>query len=222
MHKMREILYSHNHSVIKNIEITCIGTDTLPLSELIPYNARLKDRREKDIASLARKIITKGFSFPIFVWRHPETHQNLILDGNGRYLALQWLEKQKYKIPTAIPVISIYAVDEIQARKKVLELNNLNGKISEDAFLTFAKGLQIDLSDYTIPCLDISLLQSIQSERIGFFPPDTPDQLEMSTKVDKPQKAEKPAKTIPTVGGTGNQQTQATCPHCGTIHEIIY
>ena len=207
---------------MKTIEITCIGTDTLTLSALTPYNARLKDRREKDIASLARKIIAKGFSFPIFVWEHPETHQNLILDGNGRYLALQWLIKRKYAIPADIPIIRILAVDEIQARKKVLELNNLNGKISEDAFITFAKNLQIDFSDYLIPCLDTSLLQSISSERIGFFPPDSSDELPTAKNITSPPKNEKNSKLLSTVGGSGTQQTQAKCPYCGEVHDISY
>ncbi len=209
------------------IEITCFGTDSIPLSDLTPYNTRLKDRREKDIASLARKIIAKGFSFPIFVWDHPETRQNLILDGNGRYLALQWLERQKHKLPESIPVIRIFAENETQARKKVLELNNLNGKISQDAFLEFAKGLQVDFSDYTIPCLDTSLLQSIQSERIGFFPPDTPDLESQQTSTPKQKsgklgKSDKKIASIPTVGGSGDLHTQAKCPHCGCVHEITY
>lgn len=207
----------------KTIQVKCIGTESISLEKLTPYNVRLKDRRDKDIASLARKIIDKGFSFPLFVWQRPDTNQNLILDGNGRYLALQWLQKKKYTIPAAIPVIRIEAADELQARKKVLEINNLNGKFSQDALLLFVEGLQIDMSDYTIPNIDYEILKAIQPKQVGFFPPVTSgEEGESPESQGKSVKVEKPAKVVPTIGGTGEWKTTAVCPHCGKIHDIFY
>jgi len=225
----------------KEIKITCTGTTTLPMSVLTPYNLRLKDRRAKDIQSLARKIIDKGFSFPIFVWHRPETSQNLIIDGNGRYLALQWLEKKQYTIPSAIPVVRIFADDEKQARKKVLEISNLNSRFSQDAFILFAEGLEIDFSDYTIPNLDTELLKSIQATRVGFFPPteavadvEAPQIVESSKNTESVPPSEGKGTTkalenpmtlqnsIPAVGGAGDRRTLVKCPHCGKEDEILY
>jgi len=206
----------------KQIQVACIGTASLPLESLTPYNMHIKERKESDTAALARKIIRKGFSFPMFIWWRPDTQQNLILDGNGRYLALQWLQKKKYVIPSSIPVIRVEAEDDMQARKKVLELCNWNGKIEQNALRLFVENLHIDVSEYVIPYTDNDMLQAIQSDRVGFFPPDAKGENKPSQVREPSAKSDKPEKPVPTVGGTGERQTTAKCPYCGKDHAVSY
>jgi len=142
----------------KKIEIKCTVSDYLPLDELTPFQGRFKQRTEKDIKLLVKKIETHGFFAPFFVWQKDGT--NLILDGHGRYLALDYMRSQGYELPS-LPVILIEADDEKQARMKVLEINNVNGTFSKESVLEFSNMLAMDYQDLHLPGVDFSDVQNM-------------------------------------------------------------
>ncbi len=137
----------------KEIRIVCTAADFMDLDELTPFQGRFKLRTEKDIKILAGYILEQGFSCPFFVWAHNDV--NLILDGHGRYLALDHLRHEGYKLPK-LPVVLVEAEDEKQARLKVLELNNVNGDFSKEVFLDYARELSLDYANLHIAGLDLS------------------------------------------------------------------
>ena len=143
---------------MKTIEIKCQTADYLSLDDIVPFQGRFKQRTERDIKTLVGYILQHGFSFPFFIWQNNGT--NLILDGHGRYLALDYMRSQGYEIPV-LPVVLIEADNEKEARLKVLELNNMNGEFSKESLMEFAKELMLDYSDLHIVGLDFSDVQSI-------------------------------------------------------------
>ena len=137
----------------KVIKVVCSTADYLDLDEIVPFQGRFKLRTQKDIEVLAGYILEQGFSCPFFIWKRGE--DNLILDGHGRYLALEHLKSKGYEIPK-LPVVMVEAADEAQARLKVLELNNVNGTFSKEVLLDYARELTIDYSNLHIQGLDFS------------------------------------------------------------------
>ena len=135
------------------IRIACKTSDYLDLDQLVPFQGRFKVRAQKDIEVLAGYILDQCFSCPFFVWDKAGTY--LILDGHGRYLALDYLRNKGYTIPK-LPVVIIDAKDENDARLKVLELNNINGEFSKEVLLDYARELSLDFSNLHISGLDFS------------------------------------------------------------------
>jgi hypothetical protein len=138
----------------KSIKIRCESADALPLDELTPYHSRLKSRDDKDIETLAGYITQYGFSMPFFVWRRDD--DNLILDGNGRYIALNHLRKNGYTLPESFPVVYVNCRDEVDAQRKILELNNQNGVLNRDALLNYTAGLRLNYKNLRIAGMDVS------------------------------------------------------------------
>lgn len=141
----------------KTIKIACQTADYLDYEQLMPFQGRFKLRVQKDIETLAGYILEQGFSCPFFVWDHDGEY--LILDGHGRYLALDYLKEKGYSLPK-LPVVIVDAKDEKDARLKVLELNNVNGQFSKEVLLDYAKELTLDYSNLHIAGLDFSDVQN--------------------------------------------------------------
>ena len=141
----------------KTIEIKCQTADSLELDALTPFQGRFKSRTERDIKVLVGYILEQGFSVPFFVWKSGDV--NLILDGHGRYLALDYLRSQGYELPK-LPVVFIEADNEQQARLKVLEINNMNGEFSKEALLEYARELTVDFGSMHLCGIDLSDVQS--------------------------------------------------------------
>lgn len=173
----------------KYITISCSSPDLLPLSELAPFNERFKARNSSDIKKLANCIVENGFHCPFFVWKNDG--KNRILDGNGRYLALNYLQDKGYTIPD-LPIVFIHAENEREARHKVLELNNVNGEFSLEQFLDYSKELNIEYSQIHIPGLVFS--ESCNQE--------TPKN-DKSPKCDQKSKSDTSSVRV------------TVCPHCG-------
>lgn len=188
----------------KEIRIACKTADYLDFSELIPFQGRFKLRVDKDIEVLANYIIEQGFTCPFFVWDNDGEYK--ILDGHGRYLAIDYLKRKGYAIPK-LPVVIVDAQNEQDARLKVLELNNMNGQFSKEVLLEYAKELTIDYSDLHIAGLDFS-------DVMGDFKP-TLDETDSTNKVTEEEikKAEEQlADYRPPVDKT--KYKEVTCPKC--------
>ena len=151
----------------KTIYIQCTAKTYVPLSQFRMMPHHLKDRKRKQVEKLAKLIIEHGFLFPIFVWPHSgDSSLCTILDGHGRYNALKLLEKQGYAIPD-IPVVLVHAENERQAKKKLLEVGNLNGQFNFEEFEKFTADLKLDLTDLFVPNIT-DQIQSVLDEA-GFF-----------------------------------------------------
>lgn len=191
----------------KQLTIACHTHDTLELSELTPFQNRLKNRSSRQIKQLADTIVEHGFTCPLFVWQ--SEGENKIIDGNSRYLALQNLATSGFVIP-AIPVVLIDAVDEQEAKRKVLEVHNLNGVITKDALIEYGKGLDIDYTAITIPGCDMQL----DLPNFNDVANNTVSQVSTSTDIQG---------TAPTItSGTPPATIYRTvmCPHCDTSMQI--
>ena len=165
----------------KTIYIQCSAKSYVTLENFRMMPQNLKDRKRENIERLADLIIKHGFLFPLFVWRPPYTNENVIIDGRGRYSALKLLEKKGYTIPD-IPVVVIHAKTEEEAKKKLLEVGNMNGMIDFDQFEAFTKGLELDLANLYVPNVS-DVLNSL--EEVGFFPGAVPPGMCICPKCNK-------------------------------------
>lgn len=168
----------------KTITITCKTADSLTLDQFVSFHGQLKTREQEHIKALADSILKHGFAYPLFVWNN--AGENFVLDGHGRILALTYLRATGYEIPP-IPIVYIKARDITEARQKVLELNNLNGRIDKEAFVKYAQALNMDFSYIRVSGLDLS---------------DVLDQLNSF------------AEDAGAVGAVGKT---CTCPYCGEV-----
>ncbi len=123
------------------IKISCQAADTLPLDAIEEFQGNLKKRSKKDIDKIIRSIVEYGFSFPFFVWQG-EGH-NYCLDGHGRILALAEMRRRGTDLPM-FPVSYIDAVDEVEAKQKLLRLNSQYGQMTLDSVMEFADGMELN------------------------------------------------------------------------------
>ncbi|SEP80833.1 ParB-like nuclease domain-containing protein [Treponema bryantii] len=129
------------------IAITCSTGDFLDLHQLTKFQGKLKFRDEQDVDKVKKSIIKYGFSFPFFVWKNK--NWNYILDGHGRELALNELEKEGYEIPP-LPVVYITAENDNDAKEKLLRINSRFGDITNNSFVQFSKGMNFDFKSIDI------------------------------------------------------------------------
>jgi hypothetical protein len=141
-----------------HIKITCQTNDALPLSNIETFQHGLKKRNQKQIDHIISSILQNGFSFPFFIWKHNGNCN--CLDGHGRILALMDLERRGYVIPD-LPIVYIEADNEKEARRKLIEINNINGTFSKQGLLDFIKDLDIDYSELNIPGVELKDIESM-------------------------------------------------------------
>jgi DNA modification methylase len=132
----------------KTINIQCKGADLLPLDAIEDFQGNLKRRNKSDIDKIIKSIERYGFSFPFFVW-NGDGH-NRCLDGHGRIQALAEMRRQGVSLPL-FPVAYIEAVDEAEAKQKLLRLNSQYGQMTMDSVLEFADGVEVEWSELSLP-----------------------------------------------------------------------
>ncbi len=130
-----------------HIDITCRGADVLPLDLIEEFQGTLKKRTKRDIERIIKSILTYGFSFPFFVW--PYNGRNYCLDGHGRIQALREMSNQGIPLPS-FPVAYIDAVDEQEAKQKLLRLNSQYGQMTLESVMEFAAGLEVEWDDLSL------------------------------------------------------------------------
>jgi len=134
-------------SSLGKIRITCRADFLLPLSEIVEFQGELKKRTSQDIKNIKDKILEVGFSFPFFIWQYEGIYY--CLDGHGRIQALIELREEGYELPEAFPVVFIEAVDEKEAKEKLLQGLSSYGMITTEGLAEFTDGLSLDLSTLT-------------------------------------------------------------------------
>lgn len=130
------------------IEIKCRGADTLPLDAIEDFQGGLKNRTGDDIAKIIKSIETYGFSFPFFVWNG--SGHNYCIDGHGRIQALSEMRKRGEDLPL-FPVVYIDAVDEEEAKNKLLRLNSQYGQMTVDSVMEFAGDISVEWGELKLP-----------------------------------------------------------------------
>ena len=147
-----------------SIEINCTGSDTIQLHELTEFQGELKERSAGDIEKIIKSIKKHGFSFPFFVWKNGG--KNNVIDGHGRFKALQQMAAAGEEIP-ALPCVYISAKNEAEAKEKLLKLNSQYGHMTADSVAAFLGDIQIDLNDLALPdgVLDLAKIDKENIEK---------------------------------------------------------
>lgn len=118
------------------VPINCESEKTAKLTELVPFQGKLKRRTDAELTSLARSLTQEGLMAPFFVWEHDG--KKYLLDGHGR---LEALTRISMLDPTVLeqewPVVVVHAEDEAGARKALLQIVSSYGKLTKPGLKQF-------------------------------------------------------------------------------------
>lgn len=191
------------------LKIACKGSHTVPLDRLKVIQGDLKSLGEEEEAQLRRRIETKGFDAPFFVWK------NKILDGTQRYQVLKAMQEDGWVIPD-LPACEIKARNSTEAKDRILGYISQFGTITDEGlyeFVTSTKG--ITLEDLNLPSLDLTRFQEGYLSDDNEFP--TPEiGGGLVTEAAVAQAAEK---LDHPPGGT-KEKIDCTCPDCGEVFQV--
>jgi len=112
------------------MKITCDCTKTRKLSELEEFQGDIKTISDKNLDKLIILIEQNGFNVPFQIWG------NKIIDGHQRKKALT-----KMGYTGVVPVVSIEAENEKDAREKLLATASQHGRFSLEGLEEFTLGL---------------------------------------------------------------------------------
>lgn len=124
----------------------------LELDDIQPFQGSLKSLDSISHERLAKSMRELGFSFPEFVWRHPDGRW-LCIDGHQR---LAVLAAEGWTVDGGVPVVEIEAADEQEAAKKLLVASSSYGKVEPQGLYEFTEAhglLSFDLPD--LPGIDM-------------------------------------------------------------------
>jgi len=141
------------------VKINCTYKELLPISQLsIKMTEKLKIRTKQSVNEEARRLLLHGFLTPIFVWKNNQVNE--VVDGVGRCLAIKAindnliglnlngeLENNLGEEVKEAPVVYIESTSLEEAKKKVLLVNSMFGKIDKDTLEEYSK-LSGDSVDY--------------------------------------------------------------------------
>lgn len=136
------------------IKVNCKAADALKLTEMKPFQGKLKKRTPQDIDALKKSLMDEGMMMPFVIWRKPgdtETGTDMyLLDGHGRKEALVQLAVDDPELlEFQWPVIYVDAEDEDAARKALLQITSQYGKITKIGYKAFTA----TIPDYKAPCV---------------------------------------------------------------------
>ena len=119
---------------MQQIEIKCSGAETSSIEELVPFQGDLKYLSDENYTKLKNQILKLGFSEPISVWRNGG--KKLILNGHQRVQTLIKMSQEGYTVPE-VPINIIQAIDEAEAKRKILSLTAQYGTMTEGGLEEF-------------------------------------------------------------------------------------
>lgn len=131
------------------IKINCESSDTLKLTDMVPFQGSLKKRTEQDIKELTDSLVSEGLMMPFAIWKHEG--KNYLLDGHGRKEALTKLAVEDAKmLSEEWPVIYVNAETEDEARKALLQITSAYGKVTKSGYKQFC----VSIPDYHAPVIN--------------------------------------------------------------------
>lgn len=128
----------------EQIKISCTGTSSLELDELIQFQGDLKRLSSENLNKLKNSIIKRSFCSPIFIWENDGIYN--IVDGTQRRTALMSLRNDGYHIPP-LPVVFIQAENEKEARDKLLAVSSQYGNFDQEELESWLAELDDDVSE---------------------------------------------------------------------------
>jgi hypothetical protein len=132
------------------IENSILRTELVDISELIPFQGKLKSLSGVNFEKLKAGIIRRGFSFTVHIWEN--AGKKFILDGHQRIAVLTGMRKQGYHIPP-ITCAFVKAQDFHEAKDLVLLAVSQFGKLDEEGFHEFTANENFDFTVYDFPDL---------------------------------------------------------------------
>ena len=120
------------------IRVTCKGAASLPLDKLQAFQGELKRLNPKNAEKLEKSIREYGFTAPFFVW------DGNLLDGHQRMKVLQKRFRKEEYPEAGFPVVYIYADNEKEAKKKLLQITSQYGEFDAQGLADFTDGLDFD------------------------------------------------------------------------------
>lgn len=131
----------------KTIKISCKGSRMAKLDSLEIIQGDLKELSDENLGKLKKRIETKGFDAPFFVW------QNMILDGTQRKRALESLIAEGWNLKNGeVPVCDIKADSLNDAKDRLLGYISQFGKITDVNLSEFIESIEWpDVENIEIP-----------------------------------------------------------------------
>jgi hypothetical protein len=129
---------------LKELKISCTGADTLRIEQIEPFQGQLKELSKANYKKLRKSMEDFGFSFPFFIWRTDGRFKTI--DGHQRTLTLLEMVKDGWTIPP-LPVVWIHALDEKEAKVKILLAIGQYGQVTEEGLHEFMHLSEINI-DY--------------------------------------------------------------------------
>ena len=134
---------SEENTTVRKIPVTCKGSKTIGIDELINFQGNLKTLGKEEEEKIRRSILKYGFFSPVFVWGLS------ILDGHQRIFVVRQMLSEGYTIDQ-VPVVEIEARSSAEAAEKLLILNSRYSKITNEGLLDFSDQYGLQLSDLEI------------------------------------------------------------------------
>lgn len=130
------------------IKINCESDATLKLTDMVPFQGKLKKRTDQDIKELTDSLVSEGLMMPFAIWKHEG--KNFLLDGHGRKEALIKLAVNDTELlTTEWPVVYVNADTEDDARKALLQITSSYGKVTKQGYKQFC----ISIPEYKAPVI---------------------------------------------------------------------
>lgn len=129
---------------MNTINIACKGTRSLSLDEFTPFQGQLKDLSDKQFASFRKELVEHGVNRPMLVWLHKET--NFVLDGHQMLRVLLVLRDKEHFVVPALPVVDVVAASRSEAKRKLLGLASVYGRVNSDGLYEYLHDAELDVS----------------------------------------------------------------------------
>lgn len=136
-------------SAMNTVRIACTGAALLELDQIEIMQGNLKGLSLEGYGQLKNEIITRGFSFPYFIWRHPDG-RFLSIDGTQRKKVLTRMRDEESWVVPPLPVCWIEAADEKEARLKLLAALSQYGKVDKQGLYEYLHLSAIDIDDVKV------------------------------------------------------------------------
>lgn len=153
---------------MKTIRIACDTKDKLPLSDLTPFQGKLKKLSKSNYEKLKNEILTTGFAFPIYVWKGVKGAM-YIIGGHQRVACLWKMAEEGYAIP-AVPIVYIEASSINEAKRRVLQDVSQYGDVDKQGLYEFMIEAEISMdllsASFQIPEAELNM-KSFRDEFFG-------------------------------------------------------
>jgi hypothetical protein len=100
----------------------------VPVSALVPFQGELKELSEREYNKLKKSITENGLIVPFFVW----SETGKLLDGHQR---LRVFTREGWVMD--VPVVYVSAVDELDAKRKLLVISSQYGRVTQEGWDAF-------------------------------------------------------------------------------------